>query len=198
MRLPERKKEIIDVCLKVLMENGMVETSVRDFAKALKMHPSNIFYYFESKEEIITACIDEAKNRIERDLFGIALKDLDCPEKLAKDLHDRADKERPLMKFFVSACALPQYESAVQPSLNRLSNTYRAYIEQFAEKLCTTSEAVAPYVYVVINTMLSYMLFAKDTFVAPQLELVYNALKDMLRKRDELKAKEIATTKDEK
>ncbi len=185
MNPPERKKEIIDVCLKVLMDKGLAETGTRDFTRALKMHPSNIFYYFDSKDEIITACVEEAKTRIERDLFGIALKDIDDPEKLAKDLHDRADKQKPLMKFFVTACSLPQYENAVKPSLDRLSNTYKNYIEQFAERLCTSPEVVAPYVYIVINTMLSYMLFSNNNnFVAPQLDMVYKALNEMLKKRD--------------
>ncbi len=196
MGLPERKKEIIDVCLKILMENGLAETGIRDFTKALKMHPSNIFYYFETKDEIVSACIAEAKTRIERDLFGIALQDLDYPEKLAKDLYDRANAQRDLMKFFVSACSLPQYEKAVQPALDKLSNTYKSYIDQFAIKLCTTPEVVAPYVYIVINTMLSYMLFAKDKFVAPQLELVYIALKEMLKKRDKQKLNESIENKD--
>ncbi len=184
MNSSKRKKEIIDVCLKVLMENGLAETGIRDFTNALKMHPSNIFYYFNSKDEIISACIDEARERIERDLFGIALQDVDDPDKLAKDLYQRAIAQRPLMKFFVTACSLPQYENAVQPSLDTLLIRYQAYVEQFAEKLCTTPEIVAPYVYIVINTMLSFMLFGKKNFVAPQLDMVYNALKEILAKRE--------------
>ncbi len=191
----ERRKEIIDVCLNVLMENGLAETGIRDFAIALNMHPSNIFYYFNSKDEIIAACIDEAKERIERDLFGIALKDLDDPDKLAKDLYQRATTQRQLMKFFVTACSLPQYENVVEPSLDKLSIRYKTYIDQFADKLCTTPEAVAPYVYIVINTMLSFMLFGKKNFVAPQLDMVHNALKEMLKKRDENKVSTPDTSK---
>ncbi len=184
MGTPERKKEIIDVCLQTFMKNGLAHTSTKMLCKALNMHTGGIFYYFPTKDEIVIACAEEAKERIERDLFGGAINDVECPEKLINDLYERATEMRPLMKFFVSVCSTAKYDHAVQPSLDKLSVRYKAYTEQFAERLGTTPEAVAPYVYIVINTMLSYMLFGKKNFVAPQLELVRNVLNEMLKKRD--------------
>ncbi len=184
MGTPERKKEIIEVCLKIFMEKGLAHTSTRDLCKALDMKPSNIFYYFESKDEIIHLCIEEARLKIETDLFGVALEDIEQPAKLAKSLQERAIKHRPLMKFFVSACATDKYDKAVERSLDKLSLRYRTYIQRFAEKLSCGEEEVAPYVYIVINTMLSFMLFGKNGFVAPQLDLVYNKMLELLDKRD--------------
>ncbi len=183
MNNDSRKKEIIDICLKTFMEKGLANTPTKDLCKALHMGTGGIFYWFETKDEIVLACVEEAKIRIERDLFGIALKDLDNPDKLAKDLYERAKKHRNLMKFFVTACSLPQYQKMVEPSLEGLSNRYKKYIEQFAERLCTTPEVVAPYVYIVINTMMSFMLFGVGNFTAPQLDIVYNALTELLKKR---------------
>ncbi len=188
MGTPERRKEIIDVCLQTFMKNGLAHTSTRDLCDALNMQAGGIFYYYNTKDEIIIACAEEATVRIERDLIGVALKDVDNPEKLAKDLYDRAVAMRPLMKFFVSVCSTSKYDEAIQPSLDKLSERYKVYTEQFADKLCCSPKDVAPYVYIVINTMLSYMLFGKKNFVAPQLELVYNALKEMLKIRDSKKA----------
>ncbi len=187
MGTPERKKEIIDVCLQTFMKNGLAHTSTKMLCKALNMHTGGIFYYFSTKDEIVIACAEEAKERIERDLFGIAINDLEQPEKLAKDLYERAVAMRPLMKFFVSVCSTSKYDQAIQPSLDKLSVRYKNYTEQFAEKLHSTPEAVAPYVYIVINTMLSFMLFGKTNFVAPQLELVYGVLTQILEKNKEVK-----------
>ncbi len=180
----DRRKEIIDVCLKTFMEQGLSNTPTKDLCKALNMQTGGIFYHFETKDEIILACVEEARCRIEKDLFGTALKDIYYPEKLVKDLHDRAVKMRPLMKFFVSVCSDPRFEELIQPSLTNLSVRYKYYIIQFAEKLDCKPDDVAPYVYTVINTMLSYMLFGKKSFVAPQLTMVYNVLKSMLERRN--------------
>ncbi len=185
----KRKEEIIDRCLSTFMKIGLIDTTSRNLCDALHMNSGAVFYYFRNKDEIIIACAEEAKKRIERDLFGIAINDLDAPERLAKDLYERAVTMRPLMKFFVSVCATPKYEDAVHPMLDKLGLRYKYYVDQFATKLDCTPEEVAPYVYIVINTMLSYMLFGKENFVAPQLELVYGKLVAILEKKKQKEQK---------
>ncbi len=184
MGTSKRKQEIIDKCLETFMQNGLSHTSTKKLCDALNLNSGGVFYYFKTRDEIIIACAEEAKKRIECDLFGIAISDIEHPERLARDLQARATVMRPLMKFFVSVCATPKYENAVTPLLDKLTIRYKRYTEQFAEKLCVSPENVAPYVYIVINTMLSYMLFGKANFVAPQLELVYNKLVNILKERN--------------
>ncbi len=167
------------------MTKGLAQTSTKNLCDALNLNSGGVFYYFKTRDEIVIACAEEAKKRIETDLFGIAISDIDYPEKLAIDLHDRAVAMSPLMKFFVTVCSTPKYDEAVSPLLDKLGIRYKSYVDLFAEKLECTTDEVAPYVYIVINTMLSYMLFGKDNFVAPQLELVYGKLLSMLYKRSQ-------------
>ncbi len=186
----ERKQEIIDGCLSTFMKKGLVHTTSKNLCDGVNLNSGGVFYYFKTRDEIVLACAEEAKRRIETDLFGIALDDLDKPEMLAHDLHERAVVMRPLMKFFVSVCASPRYEDAVNPMLDKLGLRYKYYVDQFATKLDCTPEEVAPYVYIVINTMLSYMLFGKENFVAPQLELIYDKLVAFLEKKKQKEHKE--------
>ncbi len=185
----KRKQEIINKCLETFMKKGLAHTSTKNLCDALNLNSGGVFYYFNTRDEIIIACAEEAKKRIEKELFGIAISDIENPEKLAKDLHDRAVTMRPLMKFFVSVCATPKYEDTVYPLLDKLGLRYKYYVNQFAIKLECTPEEVAPYVYIVINTMFSYMLFGKENFVAPQLELVYGKLVAILEKKNEKEQK---------
>ncbi len=178
-----RKQEIVNTCLDTFMKKGLAHTSTKDLCDALHLNSGGVFYYFKTRDDIVIACAEEAKKRIEVDLFGVAINDIEQPEKLAADLYGRATAMRPLMKFFVTVCATSKYEDAVQPMLDKLSIRYKHYIEQFSRRLECTPEEVAPYVYVVINTMLSYMLFGKANFVAPQLDLVYRKLVGMLEKK---------------
>ncbi len=182
---PARKQEVINVCLETFMEKGLPHTSTRDLGAALNMNHGAMFYYFKNKDEAVIACAEEASIRIENDLIGLALKDIENPEKMVRELKERADDMRPLMKFFVSVCSCSKYEDALQPTLDRLTLRYDSYAKKFAEVLrCDTAE-VSPYVYIGINAMLSYMLFGQKRFSAPQLDLVYNALVGFLEKRDE-------------
>ncbi len=182
---PARKQEVINVCLETFMKKGLAHTSTRDLSAALGMNNGAVFYYFKTKDDIVIACAEEASLRIERDLIGVAIKDIENPHKMMEDLRIRADAMRPLMQFFVSVCACPQYTETLQPTFDALTKRYDHYAEKFAEVLRCEQKEVAPYVYSGINTMLSYMLFGQVRFSAPQLDLIYNALIGFLEKRDQ-------------
>ncbi len=185
MNEPARKQEIINACLETFMERGLNNTSSRDLTSALNMQSGSIFYYFKSMDDIVIACAEEAKNQIETDLIGSALQNIDNPDKLEQGLYERATEMRPLMQFFVTVCALPKYRDKIEPILTDLSIRYRHYNEKFAEKLKCSPDDVAPYVYIVINTMLSYMLFGYEKqYYAPQIPIVKKALVDFLANRD--------------
>ncbi len=179
----DKKKEIISTCLETFVREGLIEISMRDLGKSLSMDPAGFYYYFKNRDELVIACAEEAKQRIEEELFGIALQNIDNPEMLSRKLTERAVEMRPLMCFFVSVCTSKRYKEAIQPSLHRLSQRYIQYIEMFAEKLNAKAEIIAPHVYTVINTMLSFMLFGQSNFNAPQLEFSRKALENLLEKQ---------------
>ncbi len=184
MSSPERMKEVVETCLKTFMEKGVAHTSTRDLCDALDLNTGGIFWYFKTKDDVVIACAEEAAIRIETDLVGVALDKIDNPPLLVVTLHDRAIEMRPLMKFFVSVCCIEKYKDALRPVLAKLAERYQQYTEQFAERLCCEPAEIAPYVYTVINTLLSYMLFGQDGFTSPQLELAYEALVGFIARRD--------------
>ncbi len=185
MGAPSKKRKIISGSLKAFMARGLNHTSTKDLSEALNMNESHIFYYFKTKDDIVIACADEAKIKIEKELIGSALKNIDNPDELEKDLYMRATKMRPLMQFFVTVCALPKYKNRIEPILTDLSVRYKHYNNKFAAKLNCKPEDVAPYVYIVINTMLSYMLFGyEEGYYAPQIPLVKKALVNFLKNRE--------------
>ncbi len=183
MNVTPRKQEIIYICLATFVENGL-ETSMRDLGKALNLDPTALYAHFKSKDEVVIACAEEAAVRIETDLVGAALKNIENPAVLATDIFERSEKMRPLMNFFVSVCVANRYKEKMKPALIRLSNRYKYYNEKFAEKLDCKTEEIAPYVYTVINTMLSFMIFGQSNFASPQLEMAYDALIGFLEKKN--------------
>ncbi len=180
----KRKKHVIDVCLNTFVQKGLSHTSTRDLCEALNLNTGGIFWYFKTKDEIIIACAEEARHRIQNNLFCIAISDIETPYKLARDLHEKAIAMRPMMKFFISVCSLEKYNDALQNTLDTLGDGYKYYIDKIAERLCCKYEDVAPYVYIVINTMMSFMIFGRQDFQAPQLDLVMKELQMRLAKRD--------------
>ncbi len=184
MNITERKKEIIGICLETFIRDGLLNTSMRDLGKALGLDPTALYNHFESKDEVVIACAEEATVRIESELFVAALKDIDDPVKLVKDLDRKAVAMRPLMQVFINVCTSQRYSNKLKEVKLRQGDRYRFYIGKIAEKLGCSYDDVAPLFYIVANTMFSYMIYDPDNFSAPQLNMVYNSLKEFLRQRN--------------
>ncbi len=184
MSVTSKKQKVIDSCLKTFVEKGLNRTTSKDLTDALNMNTGAVFYYFKTKDDIVIACAEEATVRIENELFGTALADIENPDKLVKDLDEKAITMRPLMQFFISVCVSQKYSSKLKDVRYRQGDRYRFYIGKIAEKLGCNYNDVAPLVYIVSNTMFSYMIFDPDNFSAPQLKTVYDALVNFLSDRD--------------
>lgn len=61
--VPDRKKEVINVCLDHFIEKGLSETSTRSLSSALQLQNAGLYYYFENKDEAIILCAEEAAIR---------------------------------------------------------------------------------------------------------------------------------------
>ena len=53
-----RKKEIIDVAMALFEENGIMKTSMNDIAKKMDVAKGLLYYYFKSKDELISEVIE--------------------------------------------------------------------------------------------------------------------------------------------
>lgn len=179
----DRRKEVINICLDLFIEKGLTTTSTRDLSSALKLQNAGLYYYFESKDEAVIACAEEAAIRLESALIPRAIRDIGNPDIMMKRLQSRADEMAPTMRFLVTVCASKQYKDKMKPALNRLPERYRYYAEQVAEKLNCNKNDVEPYVYLVITAVTNYMIFSEDSLVAPQMKIA----KEELRRLREIK-----------
>ena len=175
----ERKKEVINVCLDHFIEKGLTETSTRSLSSALKLQNGGLYYYFESKDEVVVLCAEEAAMRLEKALILPTVKRLDNPELMVSKLKAEADKMAPTMSFLVSVCASKRYKDKVKPVLDRLSERYGIYVDAIAKKLGCEQEAIEPYVYMAITAVANYMIFEEDVFVVPHMEIVKAAIRDL-------------------
>lgn len=175
----DRKKEVINICLDHFISNGL-ETSTRSLSKALKLQNSGLYYYFESKDEAVILCAEEAALRLETNLIDPAIKDITDPDLMMKRLQSRADEMSPTMRFLVSVCVSETYKDQIKPVLDRLSGRYQQYAERIAKALKCDLQDILPYVYMGITAVTDYMIFREDEMVYPQIQILKNKLKELL------------------
>lgn len=62
----KRRQDILDTALDLFVHKGYAGTSVRDIAGSLKISPSLLFHYFNTKEEILTELVTIAMSGVGR------------------------------------------------------------------------------------------------------------------------------------
>ena len=88
----DRRKEVINICLDLFIEKGLTATSTRDLSSALKLQNAGLYYYFESKDETVIACAEEAALRLENALIPSALREIHTPDVMMERLQTRANE----------------------------------------------------------------------------------------------------------
>lgn len=67
---------MIGICLDCFVEKGLTVTTTTDLCNANNLQNGGIYYYFDTKEEMVLACVEEAISRIEQGAFSIAFEDI--------------------------------------------------------------------------------------------------------------------------
>lgn len=177
-----KRKEVIGICLDTFIEKGLTVTTTKDLSTAAGVQNGGIYYYFQSKEEIILACAEEAIDRIEKRAFGIALNDLKDIENMIDHLGALADQMSPTMRFLVSVCVTNEYGDKVKPLLVKLAGRYPDYTNRIAEILGCSVEAVEPVVHLSILALNNYMIFGERALFNPQIQSAKRELMRLIQK----------------
>lgn len=179
----DRKKEVVNIWLDLFIEKGLTATSTRDLSSALKMQNAALYYYFESKEDAVIACAEEAAIRLENALIPPALKEIHNPDMMMERLQSRAEDMSPTMRFLVTVCADSQYKDKMKPALCRLVQRYDYYAGQVAEELNCEKSEILPYVYMIVTSVVNYMIFGDESFLVPQMGLFKEEIKQLFIKK---------------
>lgn len=164
----ERTKEIIGICLDCFVEKGLTVTTTTDLCNANNLQNGGIYYYFDTKEEMVLACAEEAISRIEQSAFSIVLEDINDVANMMDHLVTLADELSPVMRFLV-----------------QLARRYPNYTERIAEILGCTKEEVEPYVHLSILALNNYMIFNERALFLPQIEAAKKGLMQFAKRRSD-------------
>lgn len=181
----ERTKKLIGICLDCFIEKGLTVTTTTDLCNANSLQNGGIYYYFDTKEEMVLACVEEAIARIEQRAFGIVLEDRRDVANMMEHLGALADEMSPTMRFLVSVCVSREYGEKAKPYLVKLAERYPYYTDRIAEILDCAKEEVEPYVHLSILAINNYMIFNERALFLPQIEAAKKGLMQLAIRKEQ-------------
>ncbi len=91
---PGKRQRLVAAAVQLLHQQGVQRTTLADIAQAAEVPPGNVYYYFKTKDEVVTAAIDAHLQQIRGALADIDAR-FDSPRSRLKALVDlfTADSE---------------------------------------------------------------------------------------------------------
>ncbi|MGD9046784.1 MAG: TetR/AcrR family transcriptional regulator [Anaerolineae bacterium] len=89
-RKAEREDQLLETATRLFKEQGYHNTSMQDLADALGMQKGSLYYYIESKEELLRRLLERATSFLTSQINEIYASDLPPPEKLRWALEHHA------------------------------------------------------------------------------------------------------------
>ena len=119
-----RREEIIAACKSLYRTKGFKEITIKDIAEETSFTRTSIYNYFETKEEIFLAILQEEYELWVKDLDGLAAgHETMGREELAKALAESVDKRVLLLKIM----SMNHYDMEANSRMERLVEFKRAY-----------------------------------------------------------------------
>lgn len=174
----DKRERAISACLDKFCNKGLYETTSRDLSRALKLQSGGMYQYFQSKDEAVLVCAEEAACLLEKYLVKQAIIDIGNIDVMFDTLIDRAEKLSHMMRFLAQVCSIPKYREEMNPVLDRLTQRYEKYTQQLAEYFGCSQTDIRPYFYICVTAISHYMIFGKKKSAISQILLVKQALKN--------------------
>lgn len=179
--MKEKKEYILKKSLECFIKNGVIKTSISVLEAELCIPRALIYYYFNSKDDLVTACAEEAAKRLEDELMDIAVRYITRPDSMLENIKRAAQKKAPMMRFLATIAASSYYGEMIKPALKELAVRYNAYSDDIAQKLGCDADEIRPTVYMAILATTNYMIFGEESLFIPQMQTVIKELEKHIK-----------------
>jgi AcrR family transcriptional regulator len=175
-----KKNYIIEKCYECFVKNGIENTTTRDFCVAANVNANTLYYYFDSKNQILVECVNYGYRQLEGALFD-ALKEFD---KSSLDIFPRLTKigldYAPQMRFLHQAVSSPAYEEYREDQFKKVNAFYDRLGKELAERFECPYEIIKDYIYEIMTLLSYYSLWGSRDMAAIQFNRIFIDFKNAI------------------
>ena len=183
-----KKEYIIEKCYECFVKNGIENTTTRDFCTTADINANTLYYYFDSKNDILIECVNYGYRQLESALFD-ALKEFnkssfDIFPRLAKVGLDYA----PQMRFLHQAVSSPSYEEHREDQFKKVNAFYDELGKALAERFECPFEIIKDYIYEIMTLLSYYSLWGSRDMAAIQFNRIFIDFKNAITNYKQISA----------
>jgi TetR/AcrR family transcriptional repressor of nem operon len=166
--MENRKKQIVDLAIKLIQQKGYVAFSYDDISKQLGVTKASIHYHFEKKEDLGVAITERLLTRLQNSLLLIKNSSVSAEEKLKQFIQQQAERFDcteicPISSLQTDYESLP---NIVQEKIEEVSRLELAVIKKIvaeaqSENIINNSEDVHQLAVMILSSVKGALLYRR-------------------------------------
>ncbi|MGD6832890.1 TetR/AcrR family transcriptional regulator [Sutcliffiella halmapala] len=166
--MENRKKQIVDLAIKLIQQKGYVAFSYDDISKQLGVTKASIHYHFEKKEDLGVAITERILIRLQNSLSLIKNSSVSAEEKLKHFIQQQAERFKcseicPISSLQTDYESLPNIvkEKIEEVSRLELKVMKELVVEAQSENIINNSEDVHQLAVVILSSVKGALLYRR-------------------------------------
>ena len=173
-----KRELIIEKCYDCFVKNGIENTTTRDFCAAAEINANTLYYYYNSKSDILIECVNYGFRRLEDALFK-ELKEFDRTHfDIFPQLITIALDYAPQMRFLYQAVSSPSYEEHREKQFKMVNAFYDRLGKELANRFECPYELIKDYLYEIVTLFSYFSLWGSRDMAAIQFNRIFSDLKN--------------------
>jgi len=163
-----RRREIVDIAIRIFSEKGFRQTSMREIAKAAEMGKSSLYDFFKTKEELVVFSLEEEMTDIIEKAQAIACLNTPPDVRLKKimEANLRFMKKNGNMLIWLNAEAQfleDEYQKRLKAKHYAYQDLVKSVIEEGTSQGCLRNVNALLAARLLINSMLTVLYTTRPT-----------------------------------
>lgn len=178
------------------MDNGLENTGVQLLCKYCGFKTNQaLYHYFDSKDTIITECVQYTMLKFEREFMKKAPRSRDdlknYLEKIPRWMQKNFGEH---MRFIYQVYTSPKFKKQGYDFFSGIPHRYDNFIRHIAKNLDVPFESIQSLYYLYVTSTLQYTLFKDDVYLDVEVNALYNMCLKVFEAED--RKKQISKTED--
>lgn len=172
----EEAEKVLDKGFRYLVKHGIENSSLRSIATGIGYSPSNLYNYFESKDDCIIEIAKYGFAKAANALLKYALKNVPDLKYFFDTFLDEVDKNIDDLRAVYQVATSPIYGERMRQEAEKLQPIYHKFIKKLSEITYCKEELLLPSVFNFISIILDYAVWYDRPVTEVQLSDLYETI----------------------
>ena len=178
------KSELSEKVFPYLVKRGLENITIRELCRDTGIVQGTLYYWFRDKTSIVCEATEWGLKKVTDEIFEYVFASLYDLRSFFSNCLDEISKYKKELRFIYQLAASPVYGEQMRADGKELNFIYDKYTRKLSERLNYPEQILKPLVYLFISAVLDYVIWDEKEKSQIQLEFIYSALPDIMKKQN--------------